>query len=133
MTENIKNEVDMGDIPLRFIGERIQVQFDQAPTFLKKPGCPDRFVWDGETYRIVETLSERKDYGRRGRMVRNMSPIHAVMATRRGSWEVGRFYFRVRADTGQVFELYYDRAPNNGDDRKGAWFLFQEMRTFKSE
>jgi hypothetical protein len=33
----------------------------------------------------------------------------------------------VRVDTGQIFDLYYDRAPKNADDRKGAWFLYREM------
>ena len=128
----IGDELDMDGIPPRFIGEPIEVQFDRAPTFTKKPGCPDRFVWNGETYRVIETLSEWKDYERRGRMARNMSPVHAAVAARRGSWGVGRFYFRVRVETGQVFELYYDRAPKNAEDRKGAWHLFQEMRASES-
>jgi len=113
--------------PVRFIGEPILVQFDQPPVFEKKPGSPNRFVWHGETYRIIETLNEWHDYGRRGRMARNMSPEHATVASRRGSWGVGRYYYRVRVDTGQIFDLYYDRAPKNADDRKGAWFLYREM------
>jgi hypothetical protein len=47
--------------PLHFIGELIEVQFDQPPTLEKKPGCPDEFVWHGETYRVVEKLSEWHD------------------------------------------------------------------------
>ena len=113
--------------PLRFIGEPMQVQFDQPPVLAKRPGCPDRFLWHGETYRIVETLNEWHDYSRRGRMARNMRPEHAAVASRRGSWGVGRYYYRVRVDTGQIFDLYYDRAPKNADDRKGAWFLYREM------
>ena len=113
--------------PLRFIGEPIQVQFDQQPTLEKKPGCPDRFVWRGEIHRIVELLSEWHDHGRRGRMAHNMRPAHAAAAARRGSWGVGRDYFRVRTDSGQIFDLYYDRAPKSVDDRKGAWFIYREM------
>ena len=113
--------------PLRFIGEPIEAQFDQPPTLEKKPGCPDQFVWQGETYRVTEKLSEWHDYGRRGRMAVNMRPAHAVAASRRGSWGVGRDYYRVRTDSGQVFDLYYDRAPKKTDDRKGAWFLYREM------
>ena len=113
--------------PLRFIGEPIHVHFDQPPMLEKKPGCPDAFVWREEAYRIVELLSEWHDYGRRGRMAINMRPQHAAAAARRGSWGVGRDYYRVRTDSNQVFDLYYDRAPKDADDRKGAWFLVREM------
>jgi len=113
--------------PLRFIGESIQVQFDQPPAFEKKPCCPDRFIWNGETHQIVEELSEWHDYGRRGRMERNMRPEHLTTASRRGSWGVGKIFYRVRTDRGQVFDLYYDRAPGKAGDRKGAWFLYREM------
>ena len=115
--------------PLRFIGQGIQVQFDQAPALVKKPGCPDRFVWQERTYRIVERLSEWQDYSRRGRMAGNMRPERAATASRRGSWGVGRAYFRVRTDDGRIFDLYYDRAPKSADDRAGAWFLYREMAT----
>jgi hypothetical protein len=113
--------------PLRFIGEPIQVEFDQPPALEKRPGCPDQFVWRGETYRVAELLREWHDYARRGRMARNMRPTHAAAAARRGSWGVGRDYYRVRTDSGQVFDLYYDRAPKSIDDRKGSWVLYQEM------
>jgi hypothetical protein len=72
-------------------------------------------------------LAEWHDYGRRGRMSRNMVPGHAAAAARRGSWGVGQFYFRVCTDEGRVFDLYYDRAPKSVDERKGAWFLYREM------
>jgi hypothetical protein len=113
--------------PLRFIGEQIEVQFDELPALEKKPDCPDGFVWREECYRIVEELAAWHDYARRGRMARNMSPRHSATATLRGSWGVGRFYFRVRTARGRVFDLYYDRAPGGSDDRKGQWFLFREM------
>ena len=113
--------------PLRFIGEPIQAQFDRPPSLEKKPGCPDRFVWREETYQVVEILSEWHDYGRRGRMAVNMRPTHIATAARRGSWGVGRDYYRVCIETGQIFDLYYDRAPKSADDRKGAWFLYREM------
>jgi hypothetical protein len=119
----------MDSKPLRFISEPVQVEFDEPPALEKKPGCPDAFIWSGKTYRIVETLSEWHDYARRGRMASNMSPAHAAVASRRGSWGVGRDFYRVRTDTGQVFDLYYDRAPKKVDDRKGAWFLYREMST----
>ncbi len=113
--------------PLRFIGEPVDVEFDTPPLLEKQPGCPDRFVWREHAYRIAEVLGEWRDFGRRGRMARNMTPAHAAVASQRGSWGVGRFYFRVRTASRRVFDLYYDRAPKDADSRKGAWFLYREL------
>lgn len=93
----------------------------------RKPVCPASFTWSGQTHAIVETLKEWHDYGRRGRMGRNMRPTHAAAARRHGSWGVGRDYYRVRTEDGRVFDLYYDRAPKRADDRSGEWFLYREM------
>ena len=57
----------------------------------------------------------------------NMSPEHALQAAERGSLNVGRFFFRVRVDSGQLFDIYYDRAMKNPDDRKGEWFIYREL------
>lgn len=113
--------------PIHFIGEPIEVQFETTPLLEKKPTLPDRFSWHGENYNIVEKLGEWVDYKRKGRMSRNMQPAHATTAERRGSWGVGRFYFRVRVEGGRIFELYYDRAPRDAARRKGAWFLYREL------
>jgi hypothetical protein len=113
--------------PLRFIDEPIVADFDQPPTFEKRPPCPDGFTWHGETYRIAELLSEWRDYQRRGRMANNMRPEHAELAEERGSWGVGRFFFRVRTAAGPIFDPYYDRAPKGSSNRKGGWFLFREL------
>lgn len=113
---------------IRFISEAIDVQFDEEPALTKKPGCPDRFIWRGETHQIVEKLKEWHDYGRRGRMAHNMRAAHLAAAERRGSWGVGRDYFRVRTERGRIFDLYYDRAPKRAGDRTGEWFLYREMR-----
>lgn len=110
-----------------FIGQQIAVEFDTPPFLEKKPGCPDRFVWDGIGFEIVAKLSEWHDYRRRGRMAQNMQPAHAAVAEKRGSWGVGRDYFRVQTKEDRVFELYFDRAPKDVDRRKGAWFLFREL------
>lgn len=113
--------------PLRFIDERIEVQFNQPPVLEKSPPCPDVFTWRGQAYAVAELLNEWRDYGRRGRMAGNMQPEHAMRAAERGSWGVGRFFYRVRTADGLIFDLYYDRAPKGARDRKGAWFLFREM------
>jgi hypothetical protein len=122
-------ESSMDDLlkPLRFINEPIEVLFDRQPLLEKTPEPPTGFIWRGETYRIVALLAEWQDYRRRGRMARNMRPTHAAPAERRGSWGVGVFYFRVLSGDQRIFDLYYDRAPQDSDRRKGGWFLFQEL------
>jgi len=114
--------------PERFIDEPIEVGFDKEPLLAKKPGAPDYFTWRGETYRRVEMLQEWFDYGRRGRMSKNMSPAHLRKARQQGSWGVGRYFFRVAVQDGRIFDLYYDRAPKDASDRGGRWVLWREMR-----
>jgi hypothetical protein len=113
--------------PVRFIGEAIEAQFDSPPALEKKPGCPQAFIWRDTTYRIVEKLAEWHDYARKGRMASNMRPDHAEVASHRGSWGVGRDYFRVKVEGGRLFELYFDRAPKGSKVRKGQWFLVAEL------
>ncbi|MFZ6031105.1 MAG: DUF6504 family protein [Chloroflexota bacterium] len=113
--------------PLHFIEEPIEPVFEREPALEKTPPCPQAFRWREQVYTICELLSEWHDYTRRGKMARNMQPQHAAAAARRGSWGVGIFYFRVRVESGQVFDIYYDRAPQSVDERKGAWFIYREM------
>ena len=113
--------------PVQFIGEQVEVAFDTPPSFEKTPPCPDGFLWRRENFRIVELLSERRDFQRHGRMGRNMRPSHAAAASIKGSWGVGRFFFQVRVKEGRIFELYYDRESKSVDDRKGSWFLYREL------
>lgn len=113
--------------PMHFIGEEIEVSFAKPQKLEKSPECPAAFNWRGETYPIIRLLSEKQDFSRRGRMARNMSPSHASRASQHGSWGVGRFFFRVEVEGGRCFELYYDRAPEDSDNRKGNWFLRSEL------
>lgn len=113
--------------PIHFFNEPIEAVFDVPPARQKTPECPNGFIWDGKSLRVVEMLSAWTDFTRRGKMARNMRPAHAITAASRGSLNVGRFYFRVRVDTDQVFDIYYDRAMKNVDDRKGQWFIYREL------
>lgn len=112
---------------IRFINEPIEVEFEEPPLLLKKPGCPDRILWRDETHQIVAMEEEWHDYRRRGRMGQNMQPAHLRRAQQRGSWGVGRDYYRVRTADGRRFEIYYDRAPKDSDDRTGSWILNREI------
>ncbi len=113
--------------PAHFFDNPIEVRFDVRPIREKAPHCPDEFSWNGRVYRIVAVLSEWTDFTRRGKMGRNMRPAHAATAATRGSLNVGRYYFRVQVEAGRVFDIYYDRAMKNVDDRKGQWFLYREL------
>ncbi len=94
---------------LHFLDRPIEALYAAPPAREKTPDCPNGFIWEGRTYRVTGMLSAWSDF------------------TRRGSLNVGRFYFRVRVDTGQVFDLYYDRAMKSVDDRKGQWFVYREL------
>jgi hypothetical protein len=114
--------------PLHFLDQHIEPIFDTPLAREKTPDAPPNgFVWDGGTYRVIDMLSAWTDFTRRGRMARNMQPAHSAVASTRGSLNVGRYYFRVRVDTNQIFDIYYDRAMKNVDDRKGQWFVYREL------
>lgn len=118
--------------PLRFINEPIEVEFVTSPQIQKKPVCPKSFFWRGYTFIIDEVISEWHDYNRHGRMARNMRLHHAMVASKRGSWGVGTFYFRISTRENRFFEIFYDRAPKDVDDRKGNWYLFREISPLPS-
>lgn len=113
--------------PIHFFDQLIEPIFDTPPAREKTPDCPNGFIWEDRTYRVTEMLSQWSDFTRRGRMARNMRPAHAAVASTRGSLNVGRFYFRVRVDSDQVFDIYYDRAPQDATRRKGQWFVYREL------
>jgi len=114
---------------VHFYDHPIQPIFDTPPAREKTPDCPNGFIWDDKTYRVIEMLSAWSDFARRGKMANNMRPAHAAVASNRGSLNVGRFYFRVRVDTDQVFDIYYDRAMKSLDKRKGQWFIYRELQS----
>jgi hypothetical protein len=124
--------------PIHFLDQPIEVLFDTPPAREKTPDCPNGFIWNDKTYRVIEMLSSWSDFKRRGKMARNMRPEHAAVAANRGSLNVGRFYFRVRVlllsssltagqSEEQIFDIYYDRAMKNVDERKGQWFVYREL------
>jgi len=109
-----------------YVGEEIEARYHKKREVIKTPVCPDYFEWKNQTFLIKQLLSEWKDFTRKGRFNRNMSPGHKKRAYLSGSWGVGRFFFRVKTDSGRVFDIYYDRGPGKGSDRKGYWILFKE-------
>lgn len=118
----------MKTLPSQFIDEPIEVFFDEPLLYEKRPDCPQSFSWRGTTFSIQRVLSERQDFNRRGRSARNMQPAHLASASKLGSWGVGRYYFCVEVQDGRIFEIYFDRAPQEAGDRKGHWFLMGERQ-----
>ncbi len=80
----------------QFIDAAIIVTYQTEPLLEKKPDCPTAFEWNEKAYQITEKIMEWVDYSRHGRMARNMSDAHSAAASSKGSWGVGRFYFRVK-------------------------------------
>jgi len=119
------------NLSARFIGVPVEVIHDRPPALEKRPGPPDGFVWEGRTYRVVAVLQEWHDYRLRGKTqafyVKERGSYRAKAMERRGTWGVGRDYYRVRTAEGEVFDLYYDRAPQGPGERKGAWFLWRQI------
>lgn len=113
-----------------FISEEIEAIFDQEPVLEKRTGVPDGFTWRGRTYRIVSLLREWHDYMPRGKskaMYEKERGSYWVKAVhQQGTWGVGRDYYRVRADSGGVFDIYYDRKPK-GRKQKGTWILWRRV------
>lgn len=99
---------------IQLYATRIQVEFDEESKFIRKPSCPDRFVWNKQLFQIEETLAEWRTDGR----IRS-SLLMAGLA---------RIHFRVRVSGGRIFELYYDPRKRVGDrQRAGEWILSAEI------
>jgi hypothetical protein len=114
-----------------FYSEPIEALFDRPPVLEKRPGCPDGFVWRGDRHRIVAVLREWHAYAPRGasrdRALREHGRYWVAAAEqRRGSWGVGRDYYRVTTDRRETFDIYYDRRPQ-GPAVKGGWFLWRSV------
>ena len=108
----------------QFISEKIEVEFDKEFVLEKKPPCPISYKWRGEIFSVNELISSWSDYERKGTKAKNMRITHLVRARKKGSWGVGRFYFKVKNEFGKIVVIYYDRSPKNVFDKKGRWILF---------
>ena len=115
---------------MEFYAEEIDVRFDQEPALEKRPGLPAAFCWRGTEYVIVDLLKEWHDYRQRGKSAafyeKERGSYRAKSAQRKGTWGVGRDFYQVRTDSGEIFEIYYDRAPT-GRQRIGQWVLYRRM------
>ena len=97
----------------QFIGEKITV--NTAGT-VKEPVA---FRWRGHDYHVAAILASWFDWG-------------FSQGAKQKDWRTRRHrnYFRVRADSGEVFEIYLDRGTTSG---VGEWYLYQMLDDPKSD
>ncbi len=108
--------------------EPITVEFEKEPLLEKKTGPPDRVVWRGKLYTIISVENEWHNYDKCGKTEKfyNQKRGNALkMKSRKGSWGVGKDYYKVKTDTGEVFVIYYDRQPKKV--KKGQWILLKKV------
>ena len=107
----------------QFIDKEIQVELLGGTFLERKPKCPTRIFWQDVWVRVLSLESSWDDFSRRGLKERNMHDKHLERAKVRGSWGVGKFYFRFLGEDGHTYTVYYDRAPSDAENRKGKWIL----------
>jgi hypothetical protein len=110
--------------------EPIEVDFKREPLLEKKPGIPTSFSWRERVYLITGLIKEWHDYRLRKKMHKFYSGRRgnapSMKPGMRGSWGVGRDYYRVQTDSGETFDIYYDRKPR-GQKIKGEWVLLKKV------
>lgn len=118
---------------MEFHSEPITVEFSAEPLLEKRPGLPAAFAWRGKWYKITRLVKEWHDYRKRGNMEefyrRKRGNAPDLKSSSRGSWGVGRDYYRVVTDSGEIFDIYYDRKPFK--QKKGEWVLLKKVGSVK--
>lgn len=94
-----------------FIGQEIKVSLSGELRI------PVSFRFDARTYQIEEILDCWQDYG------------FGRAAPRRRRWwnRHHRNYYRVKTDSGEVYELYHERGTSLEQAQKGKWFLSHKL------
>lgn len=88
-----------------FVGEKISVKTTGA---IKQP---QTLRWRDRDYAIEEVIASWFDWGF------SATAVQKDWKTRRH-----RNYFRIRVDSGELFEIYLDRPPASAE---GEWVLYQ--------
>ncbi len=116
-----------------FIGEEIEPIFAEAPELEKKTGAPTGFKWHDKQHAIKRVIKEWHEYGSShagGGRDAGRPPFGQRNVMNRGSWGQGKDFYRVLLEDGRIVDIYYDRRPKGGKekkDRKGRWVLFREI------
>ncbi|HEX9750928.1 MAG TPA: DUF6504 family protein [candidate division Zixibacteria bacterium] len=91
----------------KFVGERITV------TTQGEIPAPVTFRWNKSVFTVAEIIVSWFDWG---------FPAGAMQR----DWKTRRHrrYYRVRTDSGDIFEIYFDRKTPSGT---GEWYLYQKL------
>ena len=106
-----------------FVCEEITAFFEKDFFLEKNPPCPCLIIWQEDKIRIQDLISSWNDFTRKGKQAKNMRLTHLERASIKGSWGVGRQYFKVKDENERILVIYFDRAPKNVTDKKGRWVL----------
>ncbi len=93
---------------IQMLADKITVEFDEEPMYIRKPPCPQRFTWRKQLFHIEYMVSEWRTDGRVKSKLRFIG--------------VARIHFKVKTDCGRLFEIYFD--PRS---RPGQWILSAEI------
>ena len=90
-----------------FIGEKIDVR---TAGDVKQPAA---LTWRDREYTVAEVIASWFDWGF------SAAAVQKNWRTRRH-----RNYFRLRMNSGEIFEIYLDRPPASAE---GEWYLYQVL------
>lgn len=101
----------------RFVSEPIrpdEASIDFAGTPVGEPPMPLRFVWRDTEYAVAEILERRRE----------------TAACTHGSGELyaRKHWFRVRTESGEIMNIYFERRPRSSAERKKRWWLYSIAR-----
>jgi hypothetical protein len=97
-------------MPERFLAREIKV------TSAEGVKTPVAFMLDGREYKVVEVMEWWQDAGY------GNSETNKNWRTRHH-----RSYYRVKADDGNVYEMYFDRGTNLRHPEYRKWYLTQKL------
>ena len=96
-----------------FISEPIEPvagTFDPAGMTRTEPGLPGRFVWRKTEYTVADVIRAWKETG----------------PCKSGSGEqyLRKHWYKIRATSGEVMKIYFERKPMSKGQRKIRWWLY---------
>ena len=95
----------------QFIGESIEpVDLDPNASAIGEPALPKRFRWREEEYEIAEVLETWKETG--------------PCTSGSGEQYLRKHWYKVRAASGEVMTVYFERKARSSRERMKRWWLY---------
>ncbi|MCD6416275.1 MAG: cytoplasmic protein [Planctomycetes bacterium] len=92
--------------------------FDTRRMAIGEPGLPLRFAWRGREYSVSSLLRRWKETG--------------DCASGSSEQYVRKHWFRVRATTGEVMDIYFERQARSRSQAKQRWWLHAVNTSLRS-